>query len=523
MKLRKKITLIVILVMTISIANITILSYFQMKKLITEQYSKDLLDVANAISQNYIVKQYLSGDTSISNDKLNIEIEKVRLETSMDFIVVLDMNDIRQTHPTRENIGKRFQGGDENRALLKGEQYVSQAKGSLGVSYRAFVPVYNNSRQVGVVTAGVLSVNFHNLIIEKLKRFIPFIILSLAIGTAGAFLLSLSIKKTIFGMEPEEIALELKQKKTILENIKEGVLLLDKDGKLTFFNKEAGNILDLKEMDIGKDITELVDYSRAPEVLTSGEPMENIEVKARPGVNILSKFNPLKNNKNQVIGLVINFRNLTEITKLAEELTGIKKMAWSLRAQNHEFMNKLHTISGLIQLEEYDSALKFISDISNTRNNISDILNKNIKDVALSALLLSKYNKAEEVRIKLTIDEDSKLTKLPQYMTSQELVSVIGNLIENSLDAVKNDGSGEVHLKVQDDEKRLNIKIKDNGPGIPKEIRDKIYTQGFTTKEGQRGHGMYIVKKIIDEFNGIINLEAENGTEWDIYIPMKRG
>ncbi|MCS4468808.1 Spo0B domain-containing protein [Clostridium botulinum] len=170
-------------------------------------------------------------------------------------------------------------------------------------------------------------------------------------------------------------------------------------------------------------------------------------------------------------------------------------MAWSLRAQNHEFMNKLHTISGLIQLEEYDEALQFISDMAKSRNSISNILSHNIKNPSISALLLSKYNKAEECRVSLKIDENCKLTKLPQHMTSEEIVSIIGNLIENSLDEVKNDGTGLIYIKIVENKNYLNIIVKDNGSGIPVEYREKIYHQGFSTKEAQRGYGMYIVKK----------------------------
>lgn len=233
-------------------------------------------------------------------------------------------------------------------------------------------------------------------------------------------------------------------------------------------------------------------------------------------------INLLKKQQGKVIGAIASFRDKTEVTRIAEELTGVKKMAWSLRAQNHEFMNKLHTIAGLIQLEEYEQALEFISDVARVRSNISNILTENIKDPSIAALLLAKYNKAEECRVNLKIDEGSKLSKLPEYITSEEIVSVLGNLIENSLDEVKNDGTGLIYIKIIEDGHFLNIKIRDNGGGIPLEIRDKIYEQGFSTKEGQRGHGMYIVKKIIDESNGIIELDVDKGVIWDITIPMTR-
>lgn len=242
----------------------------------------------------------------------------------------------------------------------------------------------------------------------------------------------------------------------------------------------------------------------------------------RPGLTIFCKYNPLKNDKGEVIGLVMNFRDLTEVKKMAEELTGIKKMTCSLRAQNHEFMNKLHAISGMIQLEEYTEAVKFISNVSKTRKDISSILTGQIKNVPIAALLLSKFNKAEESRIIFEIDSSCHLDQLPEYMREDELGSVIGNLIENSLDEVSTDGNGFVHFKIFELENNLKIQVNDNGPGIPLDMRNIIYNIGTTTKTGQRGIGMYIVKKIIDETFGTIEFSVDNGTNWDITIPMER-
>jgi two-component system CitB family sensor kinase len=314
----------------------------------------------------------------------------------------------------------------------------------------------------------------------------------------------------------------LKQKETVIENIKEGIIALDKNGCITLFNEDASRILGLEESDIGSPITDFSYESMVEVFLHSGKSMRNVEIKARPGLNIMCKYSPIKGFKNQNLGVVISFEDLTEVRKMAEELTGIKKMAWSLRAQNHEFMNKLHTISGLVQLEEYDEVIKFINVIAASKKSITTIISDKIKDVALAALILSKYSKCEEARINLGIDENSKITKLPEYMTSEELVSVVGNLIENSIDAVENNGTGEIYVKIYEEENHLKIIIKDNGLGIPENIRDSIYQMGITSKDGERGFGMYIVKKIIDEAKGPIDFNVDAGTEWNISIPMER-
>lgn len=522
MKLKTKIISFVISILILTIGSISILSFIQMRTLLTNQLEDNLFNIAHSVAEDYLVKTYLTNNSeNLHEDFLN-EIENVRLKTNVDFIVVMDLSGIRLTHPNIEKVGEKFEGGDEVRVLSKGEQYASTSQGSLGTSLRVFVPIFNNKKQVGAVCVGSSIDIIYHEIYSKIDKFIPFVFIGLVLGIISAAFLASNIKKAIFGLEPKEIAWILKEKETILENVKEGIVAVDEQGKLILFNKEASQILGLTQKDIGKNMSDYTSESKINEVLQSGKSLENLEIKIKPGVTILCKYNPLKDNKENVIGAVINFRDLSEIKKMAEELTGIKNMAWSLRAQNHEFMNKLHTISGLIQLEEYDEAIQFISNTAKNRTQISNILAEKIKCLSIAALLFAKYNKAEEARIQLQIDQESNLSKLPQHLSEDELGSVIGNLLENSFDAVSTDGTGEVYFKIYESDDLLKIVVKDNGPGISEEIRDNIYQLGTSTKVGQRGYGMYIVKKIIDETHGNIVFENDNGALWLISIPMER-
>lgn len=523
MKLKGKITSLVIIILVISIGSITILSFMEMKRLLRDQVDRNMLNIANSFADTYEVKECLKGNINITDELLNDEIEKARVKTNVEYIVVMDMNGIRYSHPDKNKIGEKFVGGDEERVLKTGEQYTSIASGSLGAAVRAFVPVYDElNNQIGAVAVGMLYNQFDDEVYSKMYKFISIIVMGLILGTTGAIALSYNIKKAIFGLEPEEIALILKEKEIVIENIKEGLVAVDRNGCITLYNEEAGRILGLRKSHIGNHISNFTYESIVDTVLKSGEPRNNVEIKVRPGLNIMCKYSPIKGSKNEILGLVVTFEDLTEVRKMAEELTGIKKMAWSLRAQNHEFMNKLHTISGLVQLEEYDEVIKFINVIATSNKSLTDIVSHNIKDVSIAALILAKYTKCEEARINLTIDDDSRINRLPEYMTSDELVSIIGNLIENSIDAVKNDGTGEVYVRMHEEENTLKIIVKDNGPGVPESIRKSIYQMGISSKEGSRGFGMYIVKKIIDEANGIINFNVNDGTEWNISIPMER-
>jgi two-component system CitB family sensor kinase len=523
MKLKGKITSLVIIILLISIGSITILSFMEMKRLLREQIDRNMLNIANTFATTYEVRECLKGNKDISNELLNDEIENARIKANVEYIVVMDMNGIRYSHPDQSKIGEKFVGGDEERVLKTGEQYISTASGTLGAAVRAFAPIYDeNNKQIGAVAVGMLYNQFDDEVYTKMYKFISIIVMGLILGATGAVALSYNIKKTIFGLEPEEIALILKEKEIVIENIKEGLIAVDHNGCITLYNEEASRILMLEKSDIGSHITNFTYESIVDSVIKSGEPRNNVEIKVRPGLNIMCKYSPIKGSKNEILGLVITFEDLTEVRKMAEELTGIKKMAWSLRAQNHEFMNKLHTISGLVQLEEYDEVIKFINVIATSNKSITAIVSNNIKDVSIAALILAKYTKCEEARINLLIDQDSNISKLPEYMTSDELVSVIGNLIENSIDAVKNDGTGEIYVKICEEENEMKIIVKDNGTGIPENIRKTIYQMGISSKEGSRGFGMYIVRKIIDEANGTIGFNVNDGTEWNISIPMER-
>lgn len=525
MKLQTKLTLLIITVVFVSISIIISFVASWITENIESKARTNIMNTAEMIAHSKEVIDALNmKDPNRSiNSYVNLQLKNLE---QVEYITVADSEGIRYSHPNPDMIGKKFVGGDESRVVKKGETYISEATGTLGKSLRAFTPIYDevNKKEIGFVSVGTLT---HSIEIAKHKAILYIILIGfggLWVGIIGAIILANNVKNTLLGLEPEEITKLYNEKMGIIGAIHEGLVAVDHRGSITLINDSALKILHYentvnKELIIGKNIEDVIPNTRMINVLETGEAEFEEEQRINNTIIMTNRI-PIK-NRGKIVGAIASFRDKTEVTRLAEELTGVKKMAWSLRAQNHEFMNKLHTIAGLIQLEEYEEALKFISDVAKIRSNISNILTENIKDVSLSALLLAKYNKAEECRVELKIDANSKLNKLPDYMTSEEIVSVIGNLIENSLDEVKNDGTGLIYLKITQDEKFLNIKVKDNGSGIPLEYKEKIYEQGFSTKEGQRGHGMYIVKKIIDDFNGMISFDANEGIQWDITIPMK--
>lgn len=514
MKLQYKIAMFTTIIMVIVVASIGGLSYKQMESTLKQQLGKNTMDLAVAISSLDVVKDNIG---SIGGAvKIQQAVETIRLKTHVQFIVVMDMKGTRYSHPLPKNIGKKFAGDDNKRVLTTGESYISESVGTLGPSIRAFVPVYKGGEQVGAVCVGVLTGWVKQELWSNGQKFIPFLIIGLLLGIVGAFILSYNIKKTIFGLEPAEIAMLLSEREAIIHSVNEGIAAFDLKGKIIFFNQAAKDMLKLDGQSSGAVL-----FS-GEDVLAISEPIYNKEIKIKQGITVICNYYPLKNNNANTTGVVVSFRDMTKVKQLAEELTGIKKLAGALRAQNHEFMNKLHTISGLIQLEEYDHAVNYISEIAKTRQNMLGILTYNIKDSAVAGLLLAKYNKAAENRIILDIDPDSKVNSLPENVTIDEIVSVIGNLIENAMEALVGQDGARIKVKIYENNQNLNIEVFDNGPGIPCSMQDRIYERGITTKNGQRGLGLSIVKKIIDEACGDIHFIVDNGTRWYVAIPLRR-
>jgi len=524
LKLQYRLTIFISIIIFIVIGSVGIVTYYQVQNSVETQMGNNAMDLAVTIASIDIIERTLA--TSKDYKTVQDTIESFRDKTRFKYIIVMDMKGIKYSYPYGNSLGKKYNDGGETLVLTRGESYIAKDKNVLISAIRAFVPIYYNGEQVGAVLVGLLTDTVYSELSFHLLCLKVGLVGGLLMGIVGAVILAKTIKKSIFGLEPKEIALLLGQRDVILQNLNNGILAIDKDGKIILFNKVAKEILKLEDEDIGKKNITNISLSYTDEmmgVMRTQKAVHNQEIKICFDKTLMCSHTLLKNYKEEIIGVVSSFQDLTEVKDMAEELTGIKKMTCALRAQNHEFMNKLHTISGLIQLEEYDEAVEYISHISKLRGEVSDILSKKIKNVHIAALLLAKYNKATEAKISVEIDTNSYIEKIPKDITVDEICSVVGNLIENSIEELVKFENGKIVIRLNSDNESLRIRIQDNGPGIKDNIIDKVFERGFTTKNGNRGFGLSIVKQIIDYAGGDINILQDNGTIWDIFIPMKRG
>ncbi len=448
--------------------------------------------------------------------------DSIRKKTKAEFIVVIDMNGHRYSHPIPQRIGKKVVGGDEGMAL-RGESYISKAIGTLGPSMRAFVPIYRNNQQVGVVLVGILLRD-----IQAIKRALSYrlmfaLALGLCIGMIGAGFLAKHIKRSIRGLEPHEILRLLKEREAFLESVREGILAVDEKGHITLINNAARDLLGIGEKALEEDVEKLVPNTRLPKVISTGKAEFDQEQRI-VDTCILTNRIPLKEGST-IIGAIASFRDMTEITAMAQELTGVKKYVEALRVQNHEFLNKLHTISGLVQLGEKNRVISYISSLVKDRKNIMTFITSKIKNPSVGGLLLGKMGRCQELGIQFRIDPESYLA--PQsHIDNNVLVIILGNLIENSMRAVLPNKRVERFIKVSlfDESGCIIMSVWDNGVGINKEAINRVFKPGFSTKkDAHAGYGLYNVKNMVEILNGEINIASEKGKYTEVVVNIPNG
>lgn len=451
-------------------------------------------------------------------------VEKIRLETDAEFIVIGNLNGIRYAHPIPNEIGKEMVGGD-NGPVFRGESIISEAVGSLGLSLRGKTPIFDNHHQViGVVSVGFLIKDI-NKTAEKYRNYIILVAsITLLIGYAGAVFIAKSVKRSIFGLEPKEIGLLYQEKRAILESIHEGIIAINKEGLITMVNQTASKLFDpLETMDItGKHIFDILPDSRLLEVIKTGTAEFDKEMIINDSLVVLNRL-PIWDHQHQVIGAVSSFRNKSELIQLTEELSQVKRYAEVLRAQTHEYSNKLYMIYGLIQLESYQEAMDIITHETDVHQNLMSFLMKEIPDPIIGGILIGKFNRANELKIELEIDKESTFQDLPPSISRKDLVTIIGNLIDNSLESVLAKGSEDKRVKIfmTDLGDDLIIEVEDNGVGISPEAADRLFMAGYSTKSENRGIGLALVKQAVQQLNGYItfNSHPQGGAIFTVAIP----
>ena len=480
-----------------ALVSITWLMVSMLVSSILEEYiGRNALNVSKTVSLTTVVHEGLKNKNST---QIQLYAESVRKATGARFVVVGDHEGRRYSHPVPERIGKLMVGGDNPRALERGEAYVSKAVGTLGPSMRGKVPIFANSGKViGVVSVGYLQETVESVTEGYLQRVLLWVFGLFLLGGIGTWLIARNVKQSIFGLEPVEIARLFRERNAILDSIREGVVAINDKGQVTMLDHEAAKIL------------------------KSGEEQFDQEM-IIGGIEVIVNRVPIWQN-GRVAGVVSSFRRKDEIDRMAQELTQIQEYSEVLRTQTHEYSNKLHTLAGLIQLGSHQEALDLIGRETSGYQELLGTLAETVPEPLLSAIILGKYNRAQELRIIFQLDPESRMIDIPKKINREKIVTILGNLLENALEAAQENTSGKrtVLLSMTDFGNDLIFEVEDSGSGIEDESVDLSLQHGFTTKSGTgRGIGLSLVHENLKYLGGHLTVVRSSlgGMRFTIYIP----
>jgi two-component system CitB family sensor kinase len=435
--------------------------------------------------------------------------------------VVIDRNGVRYSHPTRSLIGVRV---TEPVVALDGHDHVGTDRGNLGISANAKTPLRApNGAIIGEVSAGILERAVSDQLLQELPTLLLYFACSLGIGVVASITLARRLKRSTFGLELDEIAALVQEREAMLHGIREGVIALDREGRVTLINDEARRLVPLGATGLGRPIEELVAPGRLRDLLTGALGGRDQVVLTDEHVLVVNRMPVSRNGRD--LGSVVTLRDRTELEGLLRELDSVDALTDALRAQQHEFSNRMHTIAGLIELGDHDAAGRYALDVSRATGALAEALRERIEQPEVAAMLLAKTTVATERGVELVVSDDTHLADCGTDTTT--LLTITGNLIDNAIDAAAS-GPRPARVRVQliAQDRAITIRVTDTGPGVPDELHEAIFSDGFTTKpdegERHRGLGLALVHRLVRQGGGTVAVEHNDVTAFTVSLPALR-
>lgn len=521
MKLSTTVILMVSAVLFSVLLVVHLIYFSQISQMTRDALADKALAVARTLADSPEIRQGLMKKPEESG--IQAIAEAVRKRNDMLFIVVTDMKSLRYSHPEAQRIGQPFKG-DDILLALDGKENVAINRGFLAKALRVFTPIYDeNHRQIGVVAIGQELSRVTEQINDSRGSIIWSVLFGVLVGLLGTWVLVKVLKRILFGLEPYEISTLFEQRQAMLQSIKEGVIAVDASGEVTLINEAAQNLLNYRKLQDDAKLSTLshawsqvVDLS---EVLRDGKPHRDEEINVKDRLLLINTV-PIRSN-GKIIGAISTFRDKTEVRQLMQRLDGMVNYADSLRERSHEFMNKLHVILGLLHLKSYKQLEDYIIKTANNyQEEIGSLLGK-IKSPVIAGFLLSKINRTSDSGHKLLISHDSQLPDSGNEDQIAVLITVLGNLIENAIDALEGQTEGEISVSLYYRNGWLHCEVNDDGPGIEPDRIDSIFEKGVSSKGTERGVGLALVKQQVESLGGNISVESEPGvfTQFFVQIP----
>jgi two-component system, CitB family, sensor kinase len=444
--------------------------------------------------------------------------ERVRRTSDLGFVVFMSRDGIRYSHPERERIGGRFVGTIA--PAQAGRTFTETFTGTLGPSVRAVAPVRDGTRVAGLVSVGVLQAAISDQVSRQLPGLLASLAVALVVGVLLSLLVARRVRRQTRGLDPDELAALYDHHDAVLHAIREGVVVVGSDGRLRLINAEARRLLALGEDAVGRPIEELVDDPSLLAAMRGSSPAgEGVHV-VGPRVLVTGQ-RPAERDGAQ-IATVTTLRDRTELEGLMRELATVRGLADALRAQAHEAANELHTVVGLVELGRHEDAVAFATRRIEVTQDEVDNVGDRIGDPALAALLLAKAAACRERGVQLALDGDSDLPA--DLVPADDLVTIVGNLIDNALDALADRAGGRIDVRVRAEHGCVRVRVRDDGPGIAPEALAHVLEAGWSTKPGTpaggRGLGLALVKATAERHGGSVDVANDGGAVFTVELPV---
>jgi two-component system CitB family sensor kinase len=485
------------------------------------------MTVATSIADNPFVLEFVASDDPTA--RLEPYAVDLMRDTETDFITIMTPDRIRLTHPDPAEIGRPFLGTVT--PALRGQSFTETYTGTLGPSVRAVVPIEDAAGTVvAIVAAGVTVDNISAALASRLTVVLVTAVLTILLGAVAAGLLSRYLRRVTWGRGPEEMARMFAYYEGVLHSVREGLVLVDADGRLLLYNDQAAEFLALPFERPAEPVA-VRDLDLPPALgalLAGGERAVDEVYFTATNVLVVNQEVTVSSGPARVLGTVTTLRDHTDLQKLTGELQTMRTLSDALRSQTHEFSNRLHTIVALIELGRTREAVDFAANELDVGQELADSLLASIDEPVLTALLLGKSAQARERGIELELRIDDGLGRVP--IAPSELVTIVGNLVDNAMDAVSSDLESEsppverphVLVEIERGEAEVVLRVSDNGAGI-----DDValaFSRGYSTKsagEFGRGVGLALVDQAVRRLHGTVEARNESGAVVTVRLPLE--